>query len=324
MPVFIRTIAALASVMLSAPILSAQGSFGRLAGTVFDMTGGVLPGVTVTLSSDLTAQTQTTETTDSGAFLFPQVQPGVYTVRMSLTGFRTAEFTQLEISVGTERSLTGRLDVSDLAETVTVTGGGSLVQTTTPEVTQTVTQRQIVDLPLNGRNPIELIRLQAGVPGILNRTTTAINGGRPTWTQLTQDGINIQDNFIRGNALDFSPNRPTADTVGELTITSAVQGADAAGGATAVRLITPSGTNRFRGNGFGFNRHNRRAANSFFNERSGLPTPELRRNQFGGTFGGPIVRNRLFFYTYYEGFRLRTDATQNNVVPANDDLLQGV
>ena len=94
-----------------------------------------------------------------------------------------------------------------------MTAGGALVQTTTPEVTQTVIQRQIVDLPLNGRDPLELIRLQAGVPGIVSRTATAVNGGRPTWTQVTLDGINIQDNFIRDNALNFSPNRPTSDTV---------------------------------------------------------------------------------------------------------------
>jgi hypothetical protein len=312
------------TVVLWAAVVSAQASFGRLAGTVFDNSGAVLPGVTVALTNGLTGQTQATATTETGAFLFPQVQPGLYTVAMTLTGFRTAEFTEVEVNVGAERSLTARLDVGQLAETVNVTAGGSLVQTTTPEVTQTVVQRQIVDLPLNGRNPIELIRLQAGVPGILNRTATAINGGRPTWTQVTQDGINIQDNFIRTNALDFVPNRPTADTVGELTITMAVQGADAAGGATAVRLITPSGTNRFRGNVFGFNRLGRRGANSFFNERSGVPKPALSRNQFGGTLGGPVVRNRLFFYSYYEGFRQRSQATQNNVIPAHDDFLQGV
>jgi hypothetical protein len=321
---FKRVIAALASVILWSAVASAQVSFGRLAGTVFDNSGGVLPGVTVTLSNELTGQTQTTTTTETGAFLFPQVQPGLYTVTMTLTGFRTAEFAQVEINVGVERSLTARLEVGQVAETVTVTVGGSPVQTTTPEVTQTVVQRQIIDLPLDGRNPIELIRLQAGVPGIINRTLTGINGGRPTWTQLTQDGINIQDNFIRTNALDFVPNRPTSDTVGEFTITTAVQGADAAGGATAVRLITPSGTNRFRGDVFGFNRNNTRAANSFFNSRDGLPKPELRRNQFGGTLGGPIVRNRLFFYGYYEGSRQRTQVTQNNVIPAHDDVLQGV
>ena len=108
--------------------------------------------------------------------------------------------------------------IGALTETLRVTAGGALVQTTTPEVTQTVIQRQIVDLPLNGRDPIELIRLQAGVPGIVNRTATAVNGGRPTWTQLTLDGINIQDNYIRENALNFSPNRPTSDTISELIL----------------------------------------------------------------------------------------------------------
>ena len=324
MHAFKRVLAAFAHVVVWSAVISAQASFGRLAGTVFDNTGAVLPGVTVTLASELTAQTQTTTTTETGAFLFPQVQPGLYTVTMTLSGFKTASFTQVEVNVGAERSLTARLEVGQLAETITVTAGGSLVQTTTPEVTQTVVQRQIVDLPLEARNPIELIRLQAGVPGIVNRTTTAINGGRPTWTQITQDGINIQDNYIRTNALDFVPNRPTSDTVGEFTITTSVPGADAAGGATAVRLITPSGTNRFRGDVFGFNRNNSRSGNSFFNKRSGLPTPELSRKQFGGTFGGPIVRNRLFFFGYYEGFRQRTQDTQNNVIPASDDFLQGV
>ncbi len=317
-------LAILAAVVLCSQPASAQSAFGRLAGTVFDNTGAVVPGAAVTLQNTLTGQAQTTATGEAGAFLFPQVQPGVYTVTVTLAGFRPATFTGVDINVGVERSLTVQLEVGPLTEAVTVAGGGSLVQTTTPEVTQTVVERQITDLPLDGRNPIELIRLQAGVPGIPTRAFTAINGGRATWTQITIDGVNVQDNYIRLNALDFVPNRPTSDTIAELTITTAVPGADAAGGATTVRLITPSGTNSFRGNAFGFNRTNARGSNSFFNERSGLPAPELRRNQFGGTLGGPIVRNRFFFYGYYEGFRLRTQVTQNNVIPLHDDLLQGV
>ena len=314
---------AIAAGLLWSAAASAQVSFGRLAGTVFDNTGAVLPGVTVTLNNVERGQTQTTTTSETGAFVFPQVQPGVYTVTMALSGFRTAEFSQVEIHVGVERSLTARLEVGQVAETVTVTAGDTLVRTTTPEVTQTVVERQIKDLPLDGRNPIELIRLQAGVPGIPNRTETAINGGRPTWTQITQDGINIQDNFIRQNALDFVPNRPTSDTVGEFSITTALQGADAAGGATAVRLVTPSGTNRFRGNVYGFDRNTSRGANSFFNKRNGLEKADTRRDQFGGTLGGPIVRNRLFFFGYYEGQRQQNQVTQFDVIPAHDDLLQG-
>ena len=314
---------AIAAGILWSAVASAQVSFGRLAGTVFDNTGAVLPGVTVTLNNEERGQTQTTTTSETGAFVFPQVQPGVYTVTMALSGFRTAEFSQVEIHVGVERSLTARLEVGQVAETVTVTAGDTLVRTTTPEVTQTVVERQINYLPLDGRNPIELIRLQAGVPGIPNRTDTAINGGRPTWTQITQDGINIQDNFIRQNALDFVPNRPTSDTVGEFSITTALQGADAAGGATAVRLVTPSGTNRFRGNVYGFDRNTSRGANSFFNKRNGLEKADTRRDQFGGTLGGPIVRNRLFFFGYYEGQRQQNQVTQFDVIPAHDDLLQG-
>jgi Carboxypeptidase regulatory-like domain/TonB dependent receptor len=311
-------------VLLSFSVVAAQASFGRLAGSVFDSSVAVLPGVTVTLTNDLTDQTITATTTETGTFLFAQVQPGIYSVTFTLAGFRTAEFTHVEINVGAERSLTARLDVGPVAETVIVSADRSPIQTTSPEVSQTVVQQQITELPLDGRNPIELIRLQAGVPGIVNRTTTAINGGRPTWTQVTLDGINIQDNFIRQNALNFVPNRPTPETVGEMTIVTAAQGAEAAGGATAVRLVTPSGTNDFRGDVFGFNRANRRASNSFFNERAGLPAPDFRRSQFGGKLGGPIIRNRLFFYGYYEALGQRSDVSQNTVIPAHDDFLQGV
>jgi isopentenyl-diphosphate delta-isomerase type 1 len=321
---FAQLLCAAIALILFGTAASAQGTLGRLAGTVFDAGGGVLPGVVVTLTSEQTGQVQTTVTGDSGAFLFAQVQPGLYTVTMTLTGFRTAQFENVAIDVGVERSLTARLEVGELRETVSVTGGSPLVQTTTPEVTQTVVQRQILELPLLNRDPLALIQLQAGVPGIATRTETAINGGRPTWTQVTQDGINIQDNFIRVNAVRFSPNRPTSDTVSEFTITTALPGADAAGGATTVRMITPAGTNRFRGDLFGFNSSSSRGANSFFNKREGLPKPDVSRKQFGGALGGPIVKNRLFFFSYYEGSRQQVQVTQNNTIPAHDDFLQGV
>src|SRR4030095_10820559 len=321
---FARLLCAAIAIVLFGTAAWAQGTFGRLAGTVFDAGGGVLPGRVVTLTSEQTVQVQTAVSGDSGAFLFAQVQPGLYTVTMTLTGFRTAQFENVEIDVGVERSLTARLEVGELRETVSVTGGSPLVQTTTPEVTQTVVQRQILELPLLNRDPLALIQLQAGVPGIATRTATAINGGRPTWTQVTQDGINIQDSFTRANALNFSPNRPTSDTVGEFTITTAVPGANAAGGATTVQMITPAGTNQLRGNLFGFNSSSSRGANSFFNKRAGRPKPDESSKQFGGSLGGPIARNRLFFFGYYEGSRQKAQVTQNNTVPARDDFLQGV
>src|SRR5438132_1044300 len=147
--------------LLIAADAAAQGSFGRLAGSVFDTSGGALPGATVTLTNEQTNQTQTATTSEAGAFLFPQVQPGIYMVTVTLSGFKTAEFEHVEINVGVERSLTVRLEVGAVAERVDVTAARPNVQTTTPEVTQTVVQRQITELPLDGRDPLALIRLQA-------------------------------------------------------------------------------------------------------------------------------------------------------------------
>jgi hypothetical protein len=302
----------------------AQNPLGRLAGTVFDSSGAVLPGASVTATSLQTNQAQTGVSGPTGAFLFPQLPPGTYKVVIELSGFKTATYPEIIVNVGQETSLTARLEIGGVAETVTVTGGSPLIQTTTPEVSRTVEQRQIIQLPLNGRDPVQLIRLQAGVPGIATRMNTGISGGRPTWSQVTQDGINIQDNFIRTNSLDFLPNRPTSDNISEFTITTSVQGADAAGGATAVRMVTPAGSNTFHGSVFEFNRDSALAANSFFNNKAGVPKPPLKRNQFGGRIGGPIIQNKLFFFGYYEGFRQNSAGAQNNTIPANDDLLQGV
>ena len=178
-------------ILLSAGPSPAQTSLGRMSGTVLDSSGAVLPGATITMTSDQTAQVQTTTSTETGAFLFPLVPVGTYKVEIELQGFKSATFTKVSVAVAQEYSLTARLELGNVSENVTVEAGASLVPTTSPEVTTTVGQGQIVSLPLNGRNPISLVQLQAGVAS-LGRTNTAINGGRPTWTQVTQDGINIQ------------------------------------------------------------------------------------------------------------------------------------
>jgi hypothetical protein len=315
--------ASLVALMLPA-LAVAQTPLGRVAGTVLDDSGGVLPGATVTLTNTGTNETMTAVATEAGAFLFAQVPVGTYRATVALDGFKTAEFTDVVVAVGREYSLTARLGIGAMTETVTVVAGASLVQTTTPEVATTVQQQQVLDIPLLNRDLTNLIKLQSGVPGVASGANTAINGGRPTWTQVTLDGINIQDNFIRTNSLDFLPNRPTSDNVGEFSITSSVSGADNAGGATSVRMVTPSGTNRFTGSVYEFNRDSRFAANTFFNNASGVPKPELSRNQFGGRVGGPIRRDKLFFFYNYEGLRQEQQATPNLTIPANADFFNGV
>jgi hypothetical protein len=311
-------------VVLLAGVAAAQTPLGRVTGTVLDDSGGVLPGATVTLTHVGTNQVQVAVTNEVGSFTFQQVPVGTYTINVSLEGFRSVDFTNLVVAVGQEYSLTAKLEIGALSETVTVTAGSSVVQTTTPEVSSTVLQEQVLNIPIANRDITNLIRLQAGVPGIANRGNTVINGGRPTWTQVTLDGINVQDNFIRTNSLDFLPNRPTQDNVAEFTITTSVSGADTAGGATTVRMVTPSGTNRFTGSVFQSNRDNRFAANSFFNNASNLPKPELSRNEFGGRMGGPIQRDKAFFFFTYEGRRQLQEPASNLTIPAHADFQNGV
>ena len=145
---------------VSPAVAAAQSAVGRLVGSVFDESGAVLPGASVTATDEQTGVAQETTTGDAGGFVFPQLQPGLYTVRTTLAGFRTAEVIRLEINVGVERSLTLRLEVGPVSESVRVVAGSPLVQTTTPEVTQTVVGRQVTELPLADRNPLDLIRLQ--------------------------------------------------------------------------------------------------------------------------------------------------------------------
>lgn len=334
-------------VLATSAMAMAQTPLGRIVGSVSDQTGAAVPGAKVTVVNEQTGQTiQSVTSSSDGTFTVAQLSPGSYTVRIEADGFKTSSYTEVKVDPGRDYSLTAGLEVGGTSEVVQVTAGADLVNTSTPEITNTVIRRQIVDLPLNGRNPIELIRLQAGVVGLPTRANTTINGGRPTWTQLTQDGINIQDNFIRTNSLDFVPNRPTSDTIGEFTITTNTQGADAAGGSSQVKLVTPSGSSDFHGTLYEFNRNSALGANTWFNnatvdQRTGetIPKPFLNRNQFGGNISGPVLapkkifgplggwndnKDKLFFFFTYEGFRQRTQVTKNNAIPAFDDVVDGV
>jgi hypothetical protein len=319
----VSLILSVAAAALTASSVLAQGTLGRLAGTVLDSSGGVLPGATVTITSNQTNQVSTAGTNESGAFVFSQLPVGTYKVSIALVGFKTTTYPSVQINVGQEYSLTARLEIGQLSEELEVRAGSPLVRTTTPEVSKTIEQKQVLELPIVNRDMTNLIRLTAGVPGVSTRMNTGINGGRPTWTQVTLDGINIQDNFIRTNSLDFLPNRPTSDNVSEFTITSSVQGADAAGGATAVRMVTPSGSNQFRGSAWWQNRDNALAANSFFNNKSGVAKPKLEQNQFGGRLGGPIIKDKVFFFGTYDGFRRTQAGAQNQTIAANPDLFKG-
>ncbi|MGH9642631.1 MAG: hypothetical protein ACRD3Q_09400, partial [Terriglobales bacterium] len=168
---------------------------------------------------------------------------------------------------------------------------------------------------------------QANTTNSAGRTgTTAISGSRPSWSQVTLDGINIQDIFIRTNALDFIPNRPSTETVQEFTVLQGGQGAAAAYGTNGVKMTVKSGTNAFHGALYEFNRNSAFAANTWFNKHATpeVKIPFLNRNEYGGNVGGPIKKNKLFFFAAFDGLSNHAQNSLNQIVPAHDDFLQGV
>jgi hypothetical protein len=325
-----RFVTALLAVCLLAATAFAQTSTGRLIGTV-SSPDGVLPGATIVVKNNQTQKEQTITANDDGTFVMPQLDVGTYTVTITATGFKTYVATDLKIDVGREYSLNPTLEVGGVTETVTVTAGADIINSTSASISNTVSPKQILNLPLNGRNPLDLVRLQAGTQSN-NFQATTINGMRTTFTNITRDGINIQDAFIRTNATDFAPGRPSVDDTGEFTLSAANSDADSGYGGAQVRLVTPRGESSFHGALFAYNRNSHFAANNFFNNRAGnfgpndaavlqgravagaprIPRPFRNRNQFGGKIGGPLwlphfgeggpvaIKDKAFFFFNYE------------------------
>src|SRR6202034_3563529 len=157
--------------------------------------------------------------------------------------------------------------------------------------------------------------VEAGVsPGNANGFETDINGQRSSFSNVTLDGINIQDNYIRTGDLDYTPNEPLLSQVQEFTIITSNQGAASSGGASQVNFTTPSGTNQYHGYALWQNRNNDFAANDFFDNQAGNPLPRLNLNQVATNVGGPIKKDRLFFYTAYELYRLRSQASVDQTI----------
>jgi hypothetical protein len=293
-------------------VVRAQNPNGRLIVTVKDETEAVVAGATVTATNVGTGEVATAVSNESGVATFAQLGVGMYTVEVEAANFQKAIYQEVKIDVGKDYGLVAGLTPGQLTESVTITAGESIVATTNAELTSTVTAKQVSDLPLDGRNPLQLIQLQAGVSLFNGRAGVTINGQRASSGVITQDGIVIQDYAIRENALTFSPNRTTVSGVSEFSVTTQNAGADATG-ASAVRLVTPSGTNEFHGEVFEYHRNDALGANDFFNNANGIDRPQLIRNQFGFAVSGPVLvprvyngRDRLFFFGSYEGFRERS------------------
>ncbi len=292
----------------------AQVPTGAIDGTVVDPQGLPVEGANVTLTNQGTNYKYTSVTASSGGYQFLRIDYGVYSVTVTKEGFRLAVVENIKLDASTTYSVPPiKLEVGAKTESVVVEGGAEIVNTTSTEVGGTVEKKQIDDLPILNRNPLALLELEAGV-NQNGMTATVIDGQRTTYSNLTLDGINIQDNFIRENDVDFSPNLPFNSQAQEFTIIDQNADVDKGGGASQVSMVTPKGTNKYHGEGFWYYRTNDWAANNWFNDASGVPIPTLLQNQGGGNIGGPIKKDKLFFYAWYELLRLKQQSPNDTTV----------
>ena len=309
-------------VLISSAIAFAQGTSGKLSGTVSGP-DGLLPGASVVVKDNNTGREITVTTNEAGFYQVPQLEFGTYTIRVTAAGFKTLIGNDQKIDVGRNATFDALLEVGAVSAEVVVTAGADVITGNTAQVSSTISPQQIMTLPLITRSPLSLTLLQAGTS---SNGLTTINGMRTTMTNITRDGINIQDTFIRANATDFAPGRPSVDDTAEFTITTTNQEADQGAGSAQIRLVTPRGTREWHGALFAYNRNNGFAANSFFNNRtpnlaSGAQSPTAikpsyrNRWQYGGKVSGPLwlphfgeggshfLREKAVFFFAYEGIK---------------------
>ncbi len=306
---------------------AAQTTTGGITGVVRDSEGGVMPGVTITATHEATNAVTTGVTSEVGLYTLRGLPVGRYTVVAELTGFQTARNTNVVVRVNEEVRLDIALKVGALTETVTVSGMASTVDTTTGTLRTVVDQDRIEKLPLNGRNPTQLMQLVAGVSTDTRTSLTSgatypgfqpvsSSGARANTTNYVLDGGSNNDHY--SNAPNPMPN---PDALQEFSVqTNAFSAEYGRNVGAIVNAITRAGTNSFHGLAFGYTRHYKMNATNFF-------TPGvddgLKRNQYGGTFGGPIVKNRMFFFSSYQGTQQEQRPTSRSTLVPNAAMRAG-
>lgn len=319
-----RTIIVACVLIVISSVAWAQMTTAGLSGTVTDETGGLLPGVEITVTNVDTGRTRSVVSDDEGRYIAPELTLGAYEVEASLAGFQTSVRSGIQLTLGRQAVVDLTLQIGEITERVTVTGEAPLVETTQSTLADLVEERIIRDLPLNGRNFPELALLQAGAMvrnGQTNSSFSPIGGGgtkisiggaRPKQNAYVFDGQDAKDAF--GNAPGSAAGTVLGvETVRELSVLSNTYSSEFGGAGGVILAVTKSGTNSLHGSIFWFHRNDNLDARNFFDP--GAP-PEFKRNQYGFTVGGPIIQDRTFFFGSYEGLRERLGATQIRDVPS--------
>lgn len=317
-----RGLRRLSLVLFAACLVQAQGPTGEIDGTVTDSSGSAIQSAAVTLSDPATGSARTTHTNTSGFYSFPAIPPATYRVTVEANGFQKEIRTGILLQVQQVARADFQLNVGAVSQAVEVTATADLLSSDDATVGQVIENKRIIDLPLNGRSYLTLTALAPGVSntsspinatsfqgGLRSAESITVNGQRNTYDHYTLDGIeNTDPNFNSYIML------PSLDALEEFKVQSATYPADYGFAPIQINVTTKSGTNGFHGVAFEFLRNSWFDAKNYFDSKTS-PIPEFRRNQFGGTLGGPIVRNKLFFTANYEGLREGKGLTSLSTFP---------
>src|SRR3989441_3615212 len=328
-----RSLLCLAIFIMSGITAIGQLTTGTITGTVTDQSGAAVPGATVTLKNTDTGISRTAQTRENGKYEALSLPAGTYEISASLAGFRTAVHTGISLAVGQNAAIDFALQVGQVNEAVTVTGDVTQVETTTATVSNLVDEKKVADLPLNGRDLTQLSFLQPGVikspagagafSGLGDKLSVA--GSRGNQNIYLLDGVSNSD--LSGNSQSASGQMAGAETIKEFQIITNNYSAEYRSQAGAiVSAVTKSGTNKVHGSAYEFLRNDALDAAKWEENKGGGKAP-FRRNQFGGSIGGPIIKDKTFFFASYEGLRQSQGVSTQARVPdmnARNGILPGV
>ena len=278
---------------------AAQTSTSRISGSVRDASGAAIPRAAVTLNNEATGVVQKQDTTDAGVFAFPSIQVGTYSVRVEAAGFKTSVRRGNIVQVNSPLAVDVVLEVGAVSDSIEVSGAAEVLQTTSATIGNVVEQKAVVSLPLNGRNPLNLLMYE---PGVVQRSgnTVNVNGARSTAANVTIDGIEANESTNPNPTNNIFRLNP--DNVQEFKVTTSNPTAEEGRNSGAnVSIATRSGTNQFHGSAFEFFRNTELNAQEFYASAQGGTKPLIQLNQYGFEAGGPIRKNKTFFFGSWQG-----------------------